>query len=176
MKPWMKWLLLGILSIVFGLFVLSNTGFASLAVTTIVGALFVLMGAFQIIGGLADERTGSKVLGVVLGALMAFIGVSFMFNPLEGVFSLALLITILLAAGGIMRIGFARRMKGTQFYWPMMLSGGLSIALAVFILINFSTVGPDLLGILLGIELLFNGAGLVVEAFFLRTVKKAVAT
>jgi uncharacterized membrane protein HdeD (DUF308 family) len=169
MKQWVKWLLLGILSLAFGIFVLGNTVAASLAVTTLTGVMFAVIGGFQIFAGLSAEGVASKVFTVALGGLMAILGVSFLFNPLEGAISLSLLVTVLLAAGGLVRIVFAWRMRDTQFFWPMLVSGALSILLAGYILANFATASVNLLGILLGIELLFNGAGLIVLAFFLRT-------
>ena len=174
MKEWVKWLALGILSIVFGVVVLGNTVVASMAVTTITGAMLLLSGIFQVIGGLSAEGIGSKVLSLAMGALMAFLGVSFLFNPLEGAISLALLIMILLMASGIVRIVFSMRMRGTQFFLPMLISGVLSLLLAAYIWMNFETASVSILGILLGVELLFNGAGLVLLAFFIRTVGQAL--
>ena len=49
MKMWVKWLILGILSILFGLFVLANPVAASIAVTTLAGILFAVAGGFQIL-------------------------------------------------------------------------------------------------------------------------------
>ena len=170
MKEWLKWLILGVLSLVFGIIVLGNTVAASLAVTTVTGILFLVYGGFQIVGGLTAEGMGHKVFGAALGALMAILGLSFLANPLEGMISLALLVLILLAASGIVRIMFAWRMKETQFFWPMLISGALSVLLAAYILAKFAVAGPQLLGILLGIELIFNGAGLIVLAFFIRTI------
>ncbi|MEM8728300.1 MAG: DUF308 domain-containing protein [Pseudomonadota bacterium] len=176
MKDWLKWLLLGALSVVFGVIVLGNAVVASLALTTITGILFLVSGGFQIVAGFSAESTGQKIFAIVLGALMVILGISFITNPLEGTISLALLVLILLAAGGIVRIIFARRMKDTQFYWPMLISGALSILLAIYILANFAAAAPELLGLLLGIELIFNGAGLVVLAFFLRTLGNKIDT
>ncbi|MBB93217.1 MAG: hypothetical protein CML68_01230 [Rhodobacteraceae bacterium] len=170
MKEWVKWLILGILSVVFGVIVLGNTVAASLAVTTVTGILFLVSGGFQVAAGFSVEGTGHKVFTMALGALMVILGLSFITNPLEGTISLALLVLILLAASGIVRIIFAKRMKDTPFFWPMLISGALSVLLAAYILANFATAGPQLLGILLGIELIFNGAGLVVLAFFVRTI------
>jgi len=59
-------------------------------------------------------------------------------------------------------------------FWPMLLSGALSVLLAGYILANFFDIAPQLLGILLGVELLFNGAGLVALALFLRTATGAI--
>ncbi len=174
MKDWVKWLLLGLVSVVFGVFVLGNAAMASLAVTTLTGALFVLSGGFQIAGGFAAESTGSKVFSILLGVLMVLLGLSFLFNPFEGTISLALLVLILLAASGITRIVFSWRMRNTAFFWPMLISGALSVLLAAYILANFATVGPQLLGILLGVELLLNGAGLIVLSFFIRTLGRTL--
>jgi len=173
MKQWVIWLALGILSIVFGVVVLGNTVVASMAVTTITGAMLLLSGIFQILGGLTSEGMGRKVLSLAMGALMAFLGLSFLFNPLEGAISLALLIMILLMASGIVRIVFSMQMRGTPFFMPMLVSGALSVLLAAYIWMNFDTASVSILGILLGIELLFNGAGLILLALFIRTVGQA---
>ncbi|MFV0244771.1 MAG: HdeD family acid-resistance protein [Qingshengfaniella sp.] len=169
MKTWVKWLCLGLLSVLFGVFALANTALASVAVTIFTGVLFLLTGGIQIAAGLGETSGGRKLLSVVLGGLMALIGISFISNPLEGVLSLSLLVTILIAGGGIVRLILAWNMRQTQYFWAMLLSGALSVLLAGFILANFASVSVQLLGTLLGIELLFNGAGLMAMAFFIRT-------
>jgi len=60
-------------------------------------------------------------------------------------------------------------MRQTAYFWPMLLSGALTIVLAAYIAVNFALVSVQLLGILLGIELLFNGAGLIALALFIRS-------
>ena len=171
MSIWMKWLVLGLLSIVFGLFVLANPVAASISVTILAGILFAASGVFQIIAGFGEDGMWAKLIGIVIGIFMVLLGVSLMFNPLEGVLSLTLLVMILFAASGIARLITSFQMRDTSFFWPMLISGALTILLAAYIAANFATVAPSLLGILLGIELLFNGAGLIVLAFFLRSVK-----
>lgn len=171
MKIWVKWLILGVLSVVFGFVVLANPVAASLAVTTLAGIMFAASGVFQVIAGFGEEGAFGKILGIVLGILMLLLGGSLMFHPLEGVISLTMLVTIMFAASGIMRLVSSFQMKDTPFFWPMLLSGAFSVLLAAYIVANFFEVAPSLLGLLLGIELLFNGAGLIVLAFFLRAVK-----
>ncbi|MCR9089321.1 MAG: DUF308 domain-containing protein [Rhodobacteraceae bacterium] len=173
MKTWISWLLLGLLSLAFGIFVLAHPFAASIAVTTLAGILFLVSGVFQTVIGFQQVGAGAKLLGIALGLLMIFLGVSLTFHPLQGVLSLALLVTIIFAAGGILRLILAFRMKQSEFFWPMLLSGALSVLLAGFIAANFFEVAPQLLGILLGIELLFNGAGLIVLAFVIRKASSA---
>ncbi len=169
MKIWVKWLLLGLLSLVFGFFVLANPIAASVTVTVLAGIMFAAVGGIQILAGLIGETsTGSRLLGFALGLLMLFLGASLMFRPLEGVISLAALVMIIFAASGITRLITSWHMRHTRFFWPMLLSGALSVFLAGYIAANFLAIAPSLLGVLLGIELLFNGAGLIMLALFLR--------
>jgi uncharacterized membrane protein HdeD (DUF308 family) len=175
MKEWIKLLILGAVSLIFGIYVLGNAVAASMAVATITGVLLLIAGGFQFIGGFSVEGLVSKIFALAMGALMLVLGASFVFNPLEGVVSLTLLVLILLAVSGIVRMAFAWQMRETPFFWAMLISGALSVFLAGYILVNFATVGPSVLGILLGIEMVFNGAGLIVMALFVRTVGDKVA-
>ncbi len=175
MSDWVKWLLLGLLSIAFGVFVLGAPVVASVAVTVVTGVLLLIAGGLQIVGGFTVEGTGNKVLSLIMGAVMLFLGWSFLDHPLQGTLTLATVVLILFMAGGIARIILSFQMKGTQFFWPTMISGILSIILAGII---WSYVGQEpqallsILGIFLGIEMLFNGFGLVFMAFFVKNAPK----
>lgn len=174
MTLWTKWLLLGILSSLFGVFVLANPVAASFAVTVVAGVTFAIIGAAQLYAGFGAGDGMSKLMGIGLGALMLLLGLSLMFQPLQGIISLAMLVTILIGTNGILRLMTCWQMRQTPMFWPMLLSGAVSILLAGYILANFFEIAPELLGILLGVELLFNGAGLISLALFVRTAKGAL--
>ncbi|MEM7321067.1 MAG: DUF308 domain-containing protein [Pseudomonadota bacterium] len=175
MSDWVKWLLLGLLSIAFGVFVLGAPVVASIAVTVVAGVLLLIAGGVQIVGGFTVEGTGNKILSLIMGAVMVFLGWSFLSHPLQGTLTLATVVLILFLAGGIARIILSFQMKGTQFYWPTLVSGVLSIILAGIIW-SYASAEPavllNLLGVLLGIEMLFNGFGLVFMAFFVKNAPK----
>jgi uncharacterized membrane protein HdeD (DUF308 family) len=69
-------------------------------------------------------------------------------------------------------------MSGTRFFWPTLISGILSLALAAYVW-NFAVGEPAvlmrLLGVLLGIEMLFNGFGLIFMALFTKSAVKRAA-
>jgi uncharacterized membrane protein HdeD (DUF308 family) len=167
MKESLKWIALGLLTIVFGLVILGNTVVASLAIAAFTGVLLLAGGIFQFVGGFSISGMGSKIFAWIMGALMVFLGWSFMANPLQGMISLSLLILILLAVGGAVRIVFSFRMSGTRFFWPMLISGLLSLVLAAIVWGNPGAT-VQLLGILLGVEMLFNGIGMVFMGLFAR--------
>lgn len=171
MKEWVKWLLLGLLSIVFGVFVLGAPVVASIAVTVITGVLLLISGGVQTVAGFTAEGTGNKVITVLMGLLMLFLGWSFLAHPLQGTISLAMLVLILFLVSGILRIAFSFQMRGTTYFWPTLISGVLTLILAGIIW-SYAAAEPawltQLIGILLGIELIFNGVGLVFLSLFLR--------
>jgi len=170
MSESLKWTLLGLAMIVFGVIVLGNTVVASLAVATLTGALMLAGGVMQFIGGLSIEGMSGKLFAWLTGALMAFLGWSFLAHPLAGMISLSMLILILLAAGGIARIIFAFQLRGTSYFWLTLLSGVLSLFLAVYIW-NIPGATVQLLGMLLGIEMLFNGFGMVFAGMAVRNAE-----
>ena len=179
MSDWIKWFLLGLLSIAFGVFALGNAIAASVAVTVVTGVLLLIAGALQVVGGFTVEGTGNKILSLIMGVVMLFLGWSFLDHPLQGTLTLATVMLVLFMAGGIARVILSFQMKGTQFFWPTMISGILSIVLAAII---WTYVGKEpqallsILGIFLGIEMLFNGFGLVFMAFFVKNAPKDETT
>ncbi|MCX8954218.1 MULTISPECIES: DUF308 domain-containing protein [unclassified Ruegeria] len=175
MSDWTKWLLLGLLSIVFGIFVLGAPVVASITVTVVTGVLLLISGALQVVGGFTVEGTGNKILSLIMGVVMLFLGWSFLDHPLQGTLTLATVCLILFMAGGIARVILSFQMRGTQYFWATLVSGIMSIVLAILIW-RFAAMDPSvllqLLGILLGIEMIFNGLGLVFMAFFVKDAPK----
>lgn len=170
MSEWLKWFLLGLLSVVFGVIVLGAPVVASVSVTLLTGVLLLASGVLQVIGGFTTTGAGNRLLAWLMGLLMILLGWSFLKNPLAGLLALSTVVLILLAASGIVRIVLALQMRGTQFFWPTLFSGVVSLGLAIFV---WGSPGATLalLGVLLGVEMLVNGFGLIFLAFFLKDVE-----
>ena len=172
MSDWLKFLLLGIVSGICGIIALGNTVAASMAVVYVAGALFLITGIVQIWGGVSSKEMNYRVFTILMGVLAALLGASFLYNPLEGAISLSLLILILMGLGGIARIILAWSMRQSRLFWAMLISGALSVLLAGYIWANFGEISTSLLGILLGVELIFNGAGFVTLGLIMRAASK----
>ena len=171
MKISTKYFWFGVLTMALGAAVLFNAVVASAAIVTVTGAILLLGGASQIVLGFWDEGLGTKVLTWGLGALTAFLGLSFMANPLAGIISLSTLVLIIMAASGIVQILFAFRVRGTRFFWLLLLAGSVSVVLAIIIL---SSPGATLalLGTLLGIQMLSAGVSLTTMGMFFKETRQ----
>lgn len=172
MSDWLKWTLLGALSIVLGILALNYAALTSLSVTLLVGAFFIVAGIAQAAVGVGERSAGSKALAVLLGAVMAVLGASFLINPFAGTISLSIVVTALIAASGVLRLIHGWEMRGTRTFWMMIVTGLVSLVLAAFVLFNPS-VTMVLLGIVLGVELIVNGAALVALGWHRRSRAQA---
>ncbi|MCE8538087.1 DUF308 domain-containing protein [Ruegeria pomeroyi] len=173
MSDWLKLMLLGLLSVVFGIVILGAPMMASVAITTLTGIMLLIGGGLQAVGGFTVEGAGNKILSIIMGLIMVFLGWSFLSNPLEGTLTLASVVMILFAAGGIARIILSFQMRGTGLFMPTLISGVLSLGLAAYVMANAGVgLALSLLGILMGIEMLFNGFGLIFAALFVRSAGK----
>ena len=173
MSASVKLVLLGLLSIILGVFVLGNVMLASLAITTMTGAMLLVTGGIQFVTGFTVDGWQHKALALLLGLALAFLGWAFLANPLEGMISLTSLIMILVGASGLVRLYVSMNLRGTAFFVPMLLSGIVSLALALYIFFNFAAATMSLLGILLGVELLSNGVSLLVLGYAARKARSA---
>jgi uncharacterized membrane protein HdeD (DUF308 family) len=165
-----KYFWLGVLTMALGTVVLFNAVIASAAIVSVTGIFLLLGGALQIALGFWAEGLRNRILTWCLGALTAFLGWSFMANPLAGMISLSTFLLILLAASGIVQILFAFRVRGTRFFWFLLLAGSVSVVLAI-ILLSSPDATLALLGILLGVQMLSVGATLASMGMFLKEIR-----
>ncbi|BFM49960.1 DUF308 domain-containing protein [Marinomonas sp. THO17] len=102
--------------------------------------------------------------GLIL-ALVAFILLS---NPLSGVMSLGLIMAVLFGFDGVMKgIRVFKGELNTSYQVALALSALLSIVIALLMLWDLPTAAPIFLSVIVGINLILNGFGLLalVKAF-----------
>lgn len=154
-------MLLGAFFVLGGILALANPFAASLAVATLVGVVFLLGGALQLWFAFRDAAQPHRLWNGFVGLMGVVAGVFLLADPLGGVLSLTLLLAILFLLTGAARIVGAFSMKGSPLFWLLLLSGAASLLLGVLILIWFPAAASSLLGLLLGFELIAEGAALI---------------
>jgi uncharacterized membrane protein HdeD (DUF308 family) len=102
---------------------------------------------------------------LLLGALYIVAGFLTFENPLLAAALLTLLLGVSLIASGIMRIVLAFNMKGgTPWMW-VVVSGVITFLLGLIILAHWPVASLYILGLFLGIDLIFAGAGWLAVGF-----------
>ena len=168
MTKWYSWMGLGLLMVIGAFFILGNAVIASVAVTQLVGIVFLIAGGVQAVASIMDRSQSGWFITLLLGVLGVFIGWSFLANPLQGMVSLTLLVAILLVLAGFVRLWLAFKLKQTPFFWLMLLSGAVAILLGGWIFANFAAATLSVLGILFGVEVLMNGLTMIFIALAIK--------
>ncbi len=167
-KSWGWMAVLAVISLIGGVLALINPFAATLAATLMAGWFFMLLGGLQVIQSFQVQGWGGFLWALLFGVLSLVVGVSLVFNPLAGMVSLTLLVAVLLLVTGAIKVfyGFALR-PVTGWGW-VLVSGLLSIVLAVFIFTNFPYAAGTVLGVFLAVELISNGVLFLFVALGLR--------
>jgi uncharacterized membrane protein HdeD (DUF308 family) len=168
MTNWVLWLLIGVITILGGVFALANPFAATLAATTLAAWVFIITGVLQIVGVFQTEGWGARIWGLILALAFLWLGISILGNPLQGMVSLTLVAGIMFIATGIAKIIFAFRIRGSGYFIWAILSGLVSLVLGIMVFTNFPYSAAVVLGILLAVELISSGITLVTFALLLR--------
>ena len=150
---------LGAVMLLGGFVAFLNPFAASLTVEVVAGAAFLLAGAIQILLAVTDDSQtrGGRWLSGALGTALVLLAVSLVLNPLAGLVTLTLMVAILFAVLGSLRMTLAWRMRPNEGWGWIMASGVLSIILAAVIVIGLPGAALGLLGLFLGIDLTASG-------------------
>lgn len=158
-----KWLFTAsaILSIVAGIVAIGVPPLAAISIELVVGALFLVTGAVETVRAFWAGRAGRVVSSLFVGLLGVLAGVVLLVFPLQGVIALSLFLAFYFLVSGIVRSVLAFRMR-REDRWGWMLAAGLvSILLGLLIFSGLPGNAGWVLGIIVGIDLIFSGFGML---------------
>jgi uncharacterized membrane protein HdeD (DUF308 family) len=168
MKPSSLLILLGVVLLVGGVLAIADPFAATLAVTTLVGILLAVAGVGQLWAAFAGGDLPHRLWTGLIGALGLVVGIDLIANPLEGMVSLTLLAGVLFLLTGAIRLWVAFRLREAPQFWPILISGAASVLIGSMIFADILAAATTLLGLLLGIQLLADGVGLLALGLFAR--------
>jgi len=162
-EHWKAFLIEGILLVILGLAAMIVPPLASLAVTIFVGWMFLISG----IAGLALTFWARGMPGFwwsLISAILAVVaGVILLAQPVQGIYTLTLVIGVYFLAEGVATIMYAlehRRELSERWMW-LLVSGIFDILISFIIISGLPGSAEWAIGLLVGINLLFGGAALI---------------
>lgn len=167
-SSWVWMAILAVISIVGGLLALFNPFAATLAATLMAGWVFAILGVVQIIQSFQLRGWGGFLWALLFGVLSLLVGISLLANPLAGMVSLTLLVAVLFLVTGVIKIMYSFSLRPIAGWGWVLASGIVSLALGVMIMTDIPWSVGNVLGILLGVELLSNGVLFLLVALGLR--------
>ncbi len=167
-RKWGWIVALGALFVVGGLFALFNVFAATLVAIIYIAAAMVVAGGWEIVTAFQIRPWGRALIWGIVGALTLLAGVATARFPILAAVSFTALIGVLLIAGGVFKLMLAYHLRELDRWEMIALAGVLSILLGVLILAEWPASGLYVLGLFLGVNLLFEGIGWAAMGFAAR--------
>jgi uncharacterized membrane protein HdeD (DUF308 family) len=165
-EHWRFYLLEGIVLVVLGAAAVVVPPIATLAITILIGWLFLISGAIGLFATFQMRGAPgfwwsifSAILGLVVGVLLIA-------DPFRGAVSLTFVLIAFFILEGILSVMFAlEHRKDLPSGWGWMLASGVvDLALATILIAGFPGSAAWALGLLVGINLTFGGVALIAMA------------
>ncbi|MBC9246531.1 DUF308 domain-containing protein [Paracoccus sp. 11-3] len=154
------WIIMGVIAIIAGIFALANPLAATLTAEQLAGWAFLIVGILDLIATFRSSDEG-KIWGILLGIAYIILGIALLANPFQGIIALTVMVGVILLVSGVTKLIWSFGLRGTNSFWLVLLSGLLSLLLAIMIFGNFPAAALSILGILLAIELISSGVSMI---------------
>lgn len=139
---------------------------ASLAITIVIGWLFIMGGVVALATTLLARGMPGFWWAFVSAALAVAVGVMLVYSPLRGMLTLTLVLAAYFAIDGVASIMYAlehRRSASNSWAW-LLFSGVIDLVLAGLIISGFPGTADWALGVIVGIDMVFGGFALLAVA------------
>jgi uncharacterized membrane protein HdeD (DUF308 family) len=169
-RHWVLFLVEGLMLIAFGAIAIIVPGAAALAVTVLLGWLFLLSGILGLVTTIWMRQLPGFWWALLSALLAMATGAALLWWPFGGVLSLTLGLALFFLIEGAVSIMYAldhRREFSGRWGW-MLASGVVDIVLALLILVGFPATASWAIGLLVGINMLMGGVALVAMALHAR--------
>jgi uncharacterized membrane protein HdeD (DUF308 family) len=153
-------LALGILLIVLGTIALGSSVLMTLATMVFIGWLMIIGGIIESLHAFSCKRWGGFFIDLLTGVLYVVVGFMIVANPGSSALALTLLIAMFLIFEGIFRIAIAATVRYPNWAW-LLLHGVVNLFLGLAIWRQWPYSGLWVIGLFVGIDMIFNGWTLV---------------
>ena len=174
-RHWLWYLIQGGLMVLGGVLALVYPIIASLAVVSLLGWVLIVSGIAQGLTLLGARNMPTFWLQAVSVALSVIVGVLFLSNPEDGLSTVTFVLIVYFVVEGISKVIFSLTVRPFRNWVWVLGSGILSVVIAFILYASMTAVSVWLLGILLGAQLIAEGAALGYLAWDARKAVRASA-
>jgi uncharacterized membrane protein HdeD (DUF308 family) len=170
-KKYSTWYLLeGVLLVIAGVVALIYPQVASVALVFVLGWILIVSGVLQGIGLIGAKDVPHFWLQLISAVLALLIGILLLRNPNAGLLVMTVLLIVFFVVEGVSKVVFAMNIRPFDGWLWVLLSGIISILLGAYLWSNMPVSSEWVLGVLLGIQLLVEGAALAFLAWKVRAI------
>lgn len=162
------YLVRGALMVIAGVLALLYPLFTSTAIIYLLGWILIISGLLQGLGLIGARQVPHFWLELISVVLAIVIGLFLLRQPEAGLLLFSVLLIVYLMVEGFAKVSFALTIRPFPNWGWVLASGLVGILLAIYLWANIAAASALLLGVLLGILLISEGAALTYLAWQIR--------
>ena len=171
---WWCFLAMGIALVVIGSIAIATPFLMGLAAVVVFGFLMLAAGITQVVSSFWSGKWSGMLLHLLIGVLYMVVGFMIVDAPAENMLLLTKLIAIFLIVTGIFEVVGALAHRFHGWGW-VLLNGCVTLLLGILINKGWPASAYWVIGLFIGIEMIFNGWGWIMLSIGLqRATKPAV--
>ncbi len=158
---WQLFLAEGVVFIILGLCAIVVPQFFTVAIVVFLGWILLFGGIVHVSRAFVFQNMPGFGWWLVMGVLQIIVGLMFITKPVAGALTLTMLITVFFALEGVAKISLAVMMRPLANWGLILFSGVTALVFALIIWFSWTESAQWLLGLFLGINMVFLGWSLV---------------
>jgi len=166
---WIWFLVLGVALMALGVVAITSAFFVSVVTVVMFGVLLLAGGIGLVVSSFWAGRWSGFLLHLLQGLLYLIVGILIVDTPVQSTLALSLMMAVFFMVAGMFRIIAALVLRFPNWGWPL-LSGFVSLLLGIFIYRQWPASGLWVIGLFIGIEMIFYGWSWVMLAFNVRDI------
>jgi uncharacterized membrane protein HdeD (DUF308 family) len=171
-RHWWLYVALGLLSVVVGFLAISSKFIVTLLSVRVFGWLLLIAGASEVVHAIMVRRLRGFALHLVAAALYLLTGLFMLEDPVRAAAVLTLLLAASFLVGGFLRAVFSLVLRFPAWSW-VLLNGVVDVLLGFLILNGWPESSLWVIGLFVGIDLIFHGVGWVMLGLGVRAYRVA---
>ncbi len=150
----------GIIFTLLGCLAVALPVISTLSIEMFIGALFIFGGIFQALRSFKTQQSQGFLGSFLISLVYIVFGCLLLFYPLAGVISLTIMLMFFFIVEGISKIFLAFQMRPLKQWLWFLMSGVISLIMAFIIFSGWPGTAFWVLGLLVGINMIFFGISL----------------
>ncbi len=168
-KHWWMFMLLGALLALGGIVAITYQCVSSVGAVMVLGIILIVSGVFTIIGAFWAGKWSALFLQLLVGILYVMVGMAVRDSPLESTALVTMFMAAFFIVVGAFRIIVSVVERFPQWGWAL-INGVVTLLVGLIIYDSFPLSALWVIGLLVGIELLFNGWTWIMLSLVIRQI------
>jgi len=171
-KSWGWFLTLGILLAALGGLCIVKAQTATAFSILALGWVLIISAVFWFVNAFLTFNWSLFFLCLLNALIRGGVGYLLIRHPDAGAEGVTMVLAVLFIVGGLFRTIGASAIRFPQWGW-MVVAGLVSVGLGIFVIINWGAASTFFVGIVIGVDLIFDGAALSAFAAAIRSLPRA---